>query len=43
MEIERQVDSDGRIAMRAYEWDMSQATARKGNRHLIGYDTEPEQ
>ncbi len=29
--------------MWAYEWDMSQATARKANRHLIGYDTEPEQ
>ncbi len=38
MEIERKIDASGRIEMWAYEWDMSEATARKVNRRLIGYE-----
>lgn len=38
MEIERSIDSSGRIEMYAYEWDMSGASARKVNRQFVGYE-----
>lgn len=36
MEIERVIDSSGRVEMYAYEWDMSQSPVRKKNRRFIG-------
>lgn len=38
MEIERNVDTNGRMEMWAYEWDMMQSPARKANRRFIGYE-----
>ena len=38
MEIERVVDSNGRMEMWAYEWDMTMSPARKINRRSIGFE-----
>ena len=38
MEIERNVDGNGRIELWSYEWDMTTTPARKKNRKMIGYD-----
>ena len=38
MEIERVVDSSGRMEMWAYEWDMAHTPARKADRRFIGYE-----
>jgi hypothetical protein len=38
VEIERVVDSNGRMEMWAYEWDMAHSPARKVDRRFIGYE-----
>lgn len=39
MEIERQYeDSTGRLALYAYEWDLTQTPAKKVNRSFLGYE-----
>ncbi|SHM90143.1 hypothetical protein SAMN05192549_103170 [Duganella sacchari] len=38
MEVERIADASGRVAMWAYEWDITQSPAAKVNRQFLGYE-----
>ena len=38
MEVERIADASGRVAMWAYEWDITQSPASKVNRQFLGYE-----